>query len=132
MSDHEKSIHEILRDIAIWAVTGVSAFLAYNVWQVSVSVEKLVVEMKYLAQNDGAAAGAFIELQKDLMKVKQQQMSSASTLYQITNVEKRLGVLEKDMLSRTGRRWMLADQTSWVKEFRMLNPSLNVPPAEPH
>ena len=50
-SDKEVSAFQaMVRDYAVWAFTAVSAFIGWQVFNMSTAVERLAVEVKYLAE----------------------------------------------------------------------------------
>lgn len=123
-------LHAIAKDFAVWVVTCVCAFLAWNVWQVSLSVERLVIEFKYVSESgiefDDEVAG----LRKTIDAIRQEQMARTNNVYEIGRLKSRVGELEHDVYSRKNKRWNFPDMTAWIDVLEEKNPELKIPKAK--
>lgn len=122
-------LHAIARDIAVWAVTGVCAFLAYNVWQVTISVERLVVEFKHVSERGLESDEEIASLRRTIEAIRQEQLTRTNNVYEIGRLKSRIADLEHDVFSRKNKRWNLPDMTTWIDALEERNPELKIPKA---
>lgn len=140
-------IHNVAKDVAIWLITAVCAFVGWNNWQVSLSVERLVVEIKHIAENEKgydkrfeqygdllASVRAELKQDGDLVRndvkiIRDEQISRTKTVYDMADIERRLKAVEANMNSRRNIRWNFPDQQQWIEDTKRLNPDWN--PATP-
>ena len=91
----KSEMHAIVRDIAVWAVTAVCGFLAYTTWQVSIQVERLVVEVKHIASSESDYEEGIKELRDEILQIRREQMSRTKDVYEVADLRRRIEALEK-------------------------------------
>lgn len=126
----QKTMHEVMRDVAVWAVTGVCAFLSFNVWRMSVSFERVATEIKYIVKDSNEYDTRLANLAAEIKVIRQEQLNRTAQVYSAKVLEERLKIIEKDLNSRANIRWNLHDMSDWVEELRKGNPDLKIPSAK--
>lgn len=96
--DKDDMIRTIFRDYAVWVFTAVSGFMAFQVWNMSSSIERLAVEVKYLADDRSVSREAFLTLNKEIRSSTETVQSNRASLVEhrvtLTDLEKRVTKLE--------------------------------------
>ena len=103
VSEDEKlkliQLHDVARDMAVWIVTGVCGFLAWNVWSVSHSVERLVVEIKHVAMQDMEYKQEINSVRDDIATVRAELNARTVNGFEITQIKREIGVIEERVQS---------------------------------
>ena len=120
-------IHEIIKEVGIWIVCGVTSFLAYNVWQLTISMERVSINIEYIVKNASEFDEDLAKAQIQLNSLYAQQLKNTEAIYSLSDINRRLGAVEADTLSVKNIRWNIPDMQRWVEEMKELNPSLKFP-----
>ena len=103
ISENEKfrmmQLHDVARDMAVWIVTGVCGFLAWNVWSVSHSVERLVVEIKHVAMQDMEYKQEICSVRDEIATIRAEQNARAVNGFEITQIKSEIGVINERVQS---------------------------------
>lgn len=116
---------QVILSIFLTVFTGVGGFLGWNFWQMSISIEKLALEMQHVVKNEDRHNNQFKVLSQELNVIRNEQVSRTRSVYNMAKLEQRLSIIESDLSSRTNVRWNLADQHYWVNETKKINPDWN-------
>lgn len=122
-----QAIHQGVKEFGVWFVCGVSGFLAWSVWQSSLSMRELTVEVKHMVQRDSTHDDQIALLSTEVRAIREEQLSRTRDVYSMGAITKRLEVIEADLNSRSNRRWNLPDMSKWAEQFGEANPMLSVP-----
>lgn len=90
-------LYSVVQELGVWFITAVCGFLAYNVWQMSVAVERLAVNITYMSRMDD-------EYNERVVAIGQ-----------------RLSSVEADIGSRSNIRWNWPDMERWARETEQMN-----------
>lgn len=122
-----KMIHEGVKEFGVWFVCGVSGFLAWSVWQSSLSMRELTVEVKHMVQRDTTHDDQIALLSSELRTIREEQLSRTRDVYSMGALSKRIEAIEADLGSRSNRRWNLPDMLRFAEELESRNEGLYVP-----
>lgn len=96
--DKDDMIRTIFRDYAVWVFTAVSGFMAFQVWNMSSSIERLAIEVKYLADDRVISREAFVALNKEIRSSAENVQANRASLVEhrvaLTDLEKRVTKIE--------------------------------------
>jgi len=83
---------DVLREVALWFIMGVCSFLGYNIWQVTVSVERLVVELRHIT-TEGNKTDDQIKMM--MGEIRDAQRIITSEVFAIAALDRRVEILEE-------------------------------------
>lgn len=116
MEEMSVNFNGVIDKILVWAISGIFGFLIYNVWQVTIAVEKLVLnELKI-----ESAVGA---IQTDLTAIRLSQVNREM----IDEIKGKVNYLEQGVLSRKHIQWNLTDMQKFANDLKQQNPALDMP-----
>ena len=72
MVELPEEVRKALSGMVVWVITGVTGFLAWNVWHVALSVERLTVVMQQSVLNDTEFSGDIKSLRNELKDIRGQ------------------------------------------------------------
>ena len=116
------NFHAFAKDIAVWLVTAVCASLAYSSWQTAIAVERLVVEVTFIAKTNDASDKRIEANANDISTIRSEQRKRTQDVYQVADIERRLKATESHLSAVRGSRWTLRDQQQWVEGTMQNNP----------
>lgn len=98
LSDNDKlkliQLHDVARDMAVWIVTGVCGFLAWNVWSVSHSVERLVVEIKHVALQDLEYKQEISNVHDEIASIRREQNERSVNGFEISQIKNEIELMK--------------------------------------
>ena len=90
-------VEQLMREYVIVVFTGISAFLGYNVWNMSGAVERLAVEVKYLASTNASSDLEIAALRREITTIREEQVKRSTNVYSMADVSSRLRMLERHL-----------------------------------
>ena len=107
LSDNDKlkliQLHDVARDMAVWIVTGVCGFLAWNVWSVSHSVERLVVEIKHVALQDLEYKQEISNVHDEIASIRREQNERSVNGFEIAQIKNEIELMKGRIQSMLDR-----------------------------